>query len=318
MQDMSFDGWIDARDGETLAREWATVNAKSVAIGEARWLSIKPTAVAVLAANFLGSSPDCFAWFAAEPWESEKLPPPTFSVGREVSRCTFEGVVHVPHECGEVWKIRELVEGPRGVQHIDLQYHWGEYTRDGGNGGGLTVVRLYDRSTAQGVSIRLSGQDVWVIGEPLDLSALDLFSQRTELRLPWKRYDPDAILGLVARLAADLDAHFDTAPAWPGGLVSDEVVGTDTRVRRREYRYASGGYAIEMSDFRYPEDLPEGTGRMNTRIEGLPWGHQVCPRLEGSDDPVWGMKGSLDLTLPRAQLDATIARLAAIPGIELT
>ena len=58
-------------------------------------------------------------------------------------------------------------------------------------------------------------------------------------------------------------------------------------------------------------------GWLIVKLSGLPWGHRVSGRIDHTRDPVFGVEGWLDLTLPRAQLDATIARLRAIPGIAL-
>ncbi len=41
-------------------------------------------------------------------------------------------------------------------------------------------------------------------------------------------------------------------------------------------------------------------------------------RIDSTDDPVFGVTGWLDLRLPRAQLEATLARLAAIPNVTVT
>ena len=53
-------------------------------------------------------------------------------------------------------------------------------TREGGNGGGQTFVRVFDRSDRRAVAIRLYEDFVWTIGEPIDLSPLDLFGDRVE------------------------------------------------------------------------------------------------------------------------------------------
>jgi hypothetical protein len=50
------------------------------------------------------------------------------------------------------------------------------------------------------------------------------------------------------------------------------------------------------------------------RVHGLPWGHDVGIRIALAPPIV---DGWIDFRLPRAQLDAAIARLAQVPGIEL-
>jgi hypothetical protein len=175
-------------------------------------------------------------------------------------------------------------------------------------------VRHADLATS---AVRLWSTAVWVLGD-VDLGPLDLFGHRQMFKLPWKTYDPDSLRGFFAQLTADLDAHFDTCAAWPGGVTTDEVIDNreyNYRVRQRVYRYASGAYAIELAELLAPGAL-DGTGWLTIKVEGLPWGHSVRARIDSTDHPVWGVEGWIDLNLPRAQLDATLARLAAIPGLE--
>ncbi|MBA3541752.1 MAG: hypothetical protein H0T79_19215, partial [Deltaproteobacteria bacterium] len=65
---MSFTGWLEARDGDAVAREWATLGATRVEVGRhPRFpMGITPEGAALLASAFLGCSPERFAWFAAE------------------------------------------------------------------------------------------------------------------------------------------------------------------------------------------------------------------------------------------------------------
>jgi hypothetical protein len=320
---MSFDGWLDARDSATVEREWATLGAKKVQIGEwsPRTLSVRPEGVALLAASFLGCSPDRFAWFATERYADPKTwPAPTFEVGHQVSRSFLDHELDIRQEdCSEVWAIREAIDGSRGVQHITIDCSWGPMTREGGEGRSMTFVRVFDRSTSRAVSIPLWHPAVWMIGEPFDLVSLDLFAQRTDFKLPWKRYSPDSLRGFLAQLTADLDAHFDTSTTWPGGLTKDEIIDNreyNFRVRKRIYRFESAPFAIELDELLDP-DGKEETGWLTVEVSGLPWGHEVSARIDSTKDPVWGVSGWVDLTLPRAQLDATLARLAAIPGIQI-
>jgi hypothetical protein len=304
---VSFDGWLDARDAATAAREWETLDAKGVQIGIDR--STRPDAVAVLAASFLGHPPDRFKWFMAEPWESEQLPPATSRTGGEVPRLVFDGVVLCDHDCGHSVEIREVVEGTRGMQHIKVEWYWGDFTREGGNGGGATFVRVFDRISRRAASIRTHHETAWMIGDAIDLAPLDLFGKRVELELTWKTYGVDMVRGLVAQLAADLDAHFATSTTWPGGMIMERIneVG-DQRFRQRDFRYASGAFAIGVSEF---VDLAvNDAGRTSFVVEGLPKGW-----LRGSLDTVTGW---IDLRLPRAQLDATLDRLAGIPDVKIT
>lgn len=320
---MSFEGWLDARDSATVEREWMTLGAKKVQIGEwsPRTLSVRPEGVALLAAAVFGCSPARFAWFATERNADPRTwPPPTFEGGHVVSRTFLDHELDLRQEdCHETWHIREVIEGARGVQHITIDCSWGPMTREGGEGRSMTIVRVFDRSTSRAVSIPLWHPAVWSIGEPFDLSPLDLFAQRTNFKLPWKQYAPDSLRGFLAQLTADLDAHFDTCTTWPGGITKDEIIDDreyNFRVRRRIYRFESAPYAIELDELLDPDGKKE-TGSLGVKVFGLPWGHQVSARIDSPDDPVYGVGGWVDLTLPRAQLDATLARLAAVPGIQL-
>jgi hypothetical protein len=307
---VSFDGWLDARDAATAVREWATMDARGVPITSDR--STRSDAVAVLAASFLGHPPHRFAWFMAEPWESEQLPPATARTGGEVPRLVFDGVVLCDQECGHSVEIREVVEGMRGVHHIKVDWHWGEFTREGGNGGGATFVRVFDRSSKRAVSIRTYHDTAWVIGDAIDLAPLDLFEKRMELELTWKTSDVDMVRGLVAQLVGDL-AGFEMSTTWPGGMVLERIneVG-DLRFRQRDFRYAKGAFAIAVSQF---VDLAvNDAGRTTFVVEGLPTGW-LRGSLETQEDPQRPVTGSIVLRLPRAQLEATLERLAGMAGI---
>ena len=319
---MSFDGWLDARDSATVEREWATLGARRVRIESGKQdRGVRPQGAAVLAARFLGCSPDRFAWWTRERYlDDAKWPEPTYKHVNDVTRSVLDGDFALDQpDCSEAWYIREVVEGTRGVQHITVECQWGEMTREGGNGRSTTVIRIFDRSTRCAVSIPLYSSVVWTIGD-IDLTPLDLFEQRARFKLAWKTYDIDSLRGFFAQLSADLDAHFDTSTTWPGGPTCDEIIDNreyNFRVRKRTYRYSSGGYAIELDELIGPE-AKDGTGWLTVDIQGLPWGHDVSGRIDSTKDPVWGVEGWIDLTLPHAQLDATLARLAAIPGIQLT
>jgi hypothetical protein len=311
---VSFDGWLDARDAATAMREWETLDAKRVQITTDR--STRSDAVAVLAASFLGSPPDRFKWFMAEPWQSDQLPPATSRTGGEVPRLVFDGVVLCDHGCGHSVEIREVVETTRGMHHIKVEWYWGEFTREGGNGGGATFVRVFDRSSKRAVSIRTYDETAWMIGDALDLAPLDLFGERVEFKLAWKTYDVDMVRGLVAQLAADLDAHFDTSTTWSGGMVNEQInkVG-DMQFRQRDYRYASGAFAICISQF---VDLAvNDSGRTSFVVEGLPMGW-LRGSLVADTDSQFAVAGSIDPRLPRALLDATLGRLARIPNLKIT
>lgn len=331
---MSFDGWLDARDGETLARAWATLGATRTEVGaHSKFvLGIQPHGAAQLAAAWLGCSPERFAWFAMDRLDDEEArtsPAPVFAERRPVTRCFLDGAIDVSEpDCGENWQIREIIDGPRGVQFITVDYSYGPMTREGGNGGSAKVVRLFDRSTSRAVSLQLWSRDVYTIGAPVDLSPLDLFAHRVTYQLPWTEIDLDSVRGFVAQLTADLDAHFDTSAEWGGGVSVDKVLESEQynfRTRRLEHRFQAGPYAIEFGQNLDPDDPDDEPSMIYAEVRGLPFGHQVNVRVslayehdEHDVPPKWTVDGWIDFTLPLAQLDAAVARAAAVPGIQIT
>lgn len=319
---MTFDGWIDARDSESVEREWATLGATRVELGQRseRTLTIRPEAAALLAARFLGCSPERFAWWVTERSRApDGWPPPTFEVRRRVSRSFLDGELDLhQHDCTESWAIREAGDGTRGVQHVTLDCTWGGFAREGGEGRSIAVVRVFDRVARRAVSVPLHHPAAWVVGG-VDVSPLDLFAERAGFKLRWKAYDLDSLRGFFARLTAGLDERLAACGAWPGGVTRDEVIDDREygfRVRRRVHRYGSAPFSIEFDELLDPDGRRD-TGWLTVKLCGLPWGHKVEGRIGGTRDPVFGVEGWVDLTLPRAQLEATIARLRANPGVEL-
>jgi hypothetical protein len=319
---MTFDGWIDARDSASVEREWATLGARRVEVGQwsPRPLTIRPEGAALLAAQFLGGSPERFAWWVTDRYRTPNgWPSPTFEVRRQGSRSFLDRELELDrYDCTESWAIREETDGTRGVQHITLDCTWGELTREGGEGRSITIIRVFDRGTRRAVSIPLHHPAAWVVGE-VDVSPLDLFAARTSFKLPWKAYDPDSLRGFFAHLTEDLDARLALCATWPGGVTKDEVIDDreyDFRVRRRIHRYESAPFSIELNELLDP-DGKRDTGWLTFKLGGLPWGQTVEGRIDSTRDPVFGVEGWVDLTLPRVQLEATIARLRAVPGVEV-
>ncbi|MCW5801377.1 MAG: hypothetical protein KIT31_03125 [Deltaproteobacteria bacterium] len=295
--------WLDARDGAAVAQAWARLGAKRVELGGDRW-TITPHAAAHFAAAFLGWPLERVMWLAAG---EEELPPPTFATRGTVARCFLDQAVDRSEECFETWRIRELVDGARGVQHVSLEYLYDDGSREPA-GGSVTLVRVFDRARGIGASIQ-TWRDVWTIGD-VDLAALDLFAGEVHFRIAWKPYALDGVRGFLAQLAAELDAHYDVSATWPGTVTEHEVEGT--AVRWYTWRFSSGERAIEIVEHRYRDDGVPETGSIRATVHGLPWGHVLVAHL--SDD-AHGVEGWLKLRLPRAHGDAVRARLASIPGV---
>lgn len=328
---MSFDGWLDARDGETLARAWASLGATKVEMGvhPDMVLFFQPAGVAALAAAWLGCTPDRFAWFGKTELDDQKDltleldpgPEPTFQEGRMVTRCFLDGAVDVREACDEHFVLQEIREGARGVQLVTALYIIGPMTREGGNGGGARVLRLFDRSTGHGLSVQFPSREVYTIGGSFDLSPLDLFAHRVGYKLPWTTIELAAVRGFIAQLAADLDAHFDTSAEWEGGVTRDEVLvsyESNVRTRRRELRFASGPYAIELGENLDPDVVDAATSMCWVDVRGVSSGHRLGVRIALSGEPgEYPVDGWIDFRLPLAQLEAAVARAATIPGIKL-
>ncbi|HEU0035182.1 MAG TPA: hypothetical protein VFQ53_31370 [Kofleriaceae bacterium] len=292
---MTLSAWLDARDGEAVARAWRGLTARRVEVGGPRWTNTA-AGTARFAAAFLGWPLERFAWFTAP---DDALPPPTFDSHRVVTRSFVEHAVDCSQECYEDWQIREVVDGVRGFQHIKIGFAVQGEGRDGDWGGSGTIVRVFDRSTSTAASINLHANTVWTIGR-VDLTALDVFSYYTTFTLPWPRFTLDAVRGLIAQLATEVDAHFDVSATWPGAL-------TETRTAEdvviRTWRYESGPYALEIIDY--------GTWLWVT-VHGLPWGFVMKSRIDNADT---GVEGNLQLALPLEVGETVVARLALIPGI---
>lgn len=319
---MSFEGWLDARDGDTLAREWGTLGVRGVELGvHPRFvLGIQPEAAALLAAAWLGCSVEQFSWVIKEEGKAlPERPPPIFEVGREVARCFFDGELCTEADLSERWIIHEVREGARGIQFAVIDYFYGQQTRDGGGGGSATIVRLFDRNTGRGASVRLWSNEAFTIGE-IDLAPLDLFAHRVSYKLPQPKLELAAIRGFVAQLTADLDAHFDTSTEWEGGVTRDEILTSEEynfKSRRRELVFRSGPYSIELGENLDADDPDDDSAMFWIVVRGLPAGHEVNIRIALSHEPDFPIDGWIDFTLPLAQLEAAVARAAQVPGIQL-
>ncbi len=306
---MSFDRWLAARDGRTLAREWAKLGANKIEFGTSA-VSIATEGVVLLAARYLGHPPESLAWLCE--WSGRHDRQPTFRNERTVTRCFLDGTLDLEGERIETWEVREVNEGTRGLQHQQIYYSFD--MRDD-RGSSASVLRLFDRETRSAISIPVLSNTVWMIGEPIDLSPL-LFKYRVSFSLPWNGYDLDSMRGFLARVATDLDAHFDTCATWPGGLVDDKrregnLYNAPSRTRR--FRFEIGDYAIDAQE----EVIDYSTGQHRSlagSVAGLPWGHQVGVTMRNAER---GLEGWLDFTLPRTQVDAILARLATIPDISV-
>ena len=311
---MAFFEWLDARDGEALARAWHALGAMRCGVGAPNW-KITAHGAAQLAAAFLGWPVERVAWLGVP---ESGMPAPIFKTERTTSRCFLEYGADLVEDCYEYWTIREQREGERGVQHVQVVYRQDDGTREGTGCGG-TVVRVFDRATRTGASIFLDTRIVATIGK-LDLSALELFAHYRAFDIPtWHQYDLEATRGLVAQLAAEIDAHYDVSATWPGGLTNTYVTSDDhvasPSTHYYERRFESGSRAVTIRESRFRREGVAEDGWATVMIEGLPWGHELRLLISDSDSRT---HGHVQLRLPIALGETVIARLAGVPGVRLS
>ncbi|HEY5936238.1 MAG TPA: hypothetical protein VIU61_16420 [Kofleriaceae bacterium] len=292
---MPFKAWLDARHGSTLAEAWAALAAKQVEVGAPSW-RIPLHGAAQFAAAFLDWPLDRLAWLGGP---DNKMPAPTFKVPgeRSTARCFLElGLDR--RDCNESWTIREITERSRGIQLVTIYCHYDDGTR----GGGYTtqsVVRVFDRRTRTGASLGIDARAVATIGE-VDLAPLDLFELVTTFHLTsWTRYDPDGVRGIVAQLAAEIDAHFDVSTEWPSAISS--------RNGFTIHRFESGPRAVELVERHIANE-----GGVHATVHGLPWGHGLTLNVS---DTALGTYGNVTLRLPLATGQAVFGHLTRVPGI---
>ncbi len=303
----SLSDWLDARDGEAMARAWAELDVKRVVVCDTDW-RISKQGAARLAAAFLGVPLERLAWIDNE---VVAMGPPTYTHSREATYCFLEDRLDLGGPGYEYFTLHELREGERGIQHVSVGYQQSDGTRDGTGGGG-SVVRIFDRSTGTGVSMVVGKQTVSMIGE-FDLSALDLFDNEVHFDIASGPLSPlDTARDLAAQLAALVDPLYADAASWPVHAERTSVT-PDTDPASPGSRYttrevSSGDRRIELSEVRNNPPWAKGVedGWATATVRGLPWGHSLNLTVYFKPD---GMKGRLQLRLPivlgRAVIDIT-------------
>lgn len=273
----AFDRWLDARDGEAIARAWAALAAERpvevVEIREPGWW-LTSHAVARFAAEFLGWSVERLEWLTMG--SLERMPEPVFAAERETRRSFLEQSLDDDSGCESI-SIHEERDGGRGVQHIRVlsaqslehDYVLNHATQDG------AVDRVFDRATATGVSITSHAvPDGFVtrvakIGA-VELCALDLYGPGRGFELStWSHAEPDDVRELAAQLASEVG---------PGPYTFKT-----TRMDRTVF----------------------------VDVDGLPWGYQLQVR---AGVYAGGVSGGVTLRLPLTLARAVVARLARVPG----
>ncbi len=308
--------WLDARDGAALRSAWQALGATRIELGVGGGF-ITGHGVARLASELLGWPIERVAWLAQRPHEMQLAPSISYRVVRPTSACYLENIVDLREPCSENWALRELREGERGVQLVEVGFGIDDGSRDGIGGGG-TVARIFDRAAPFGVSVVMSSRIVALAAPPEardDIAArarhaLDLYGENRPFRVPaWSSYDPARLRALAASLAAAVDPAFAGSDTWPGALVGEEsghdgrrrvVLGSTWRMTPPD-----GSRAVVVREHVTQDATPAVW--VSVSHEGLAWGHDLSLTIDFT--PAGG-SGTLMTRLPAALRDAVLQALS--------
>lgn len=270
--------WLQARDADTLRAAWSALGGvRKVVAHPQRWLTVH--GAALLAEAMIGERAD---WIL----ELGGLDP-GYAIHRDVDACFVDHVLDVRERCHEAWTLHERRRREGGVQVLTVRCG----TATGRPAGGVsTVVRVFDHARA--VSVLIGASTVGVIGT-VDLAPLDLHLYSQNFELPGVTDHLEVARGLVAMLAAELDAHYDTSTLW-------SRIGRTRRDRSIVHSFGEGERSITVS---------ARAQAMTTEVHGLPWGHKI---ELGTAKREVGIGGYVVLRLPDADLDRVIARLGSV------
>lgn len=304
----AFADWLDARDSAALARAWTALEPAHHAFGHAGW-AVNAFGATQLASHFLGVPRERLQWLTLD-----DDGPPLVSLERAATHCFLENAIDVHAALAEHWQVREWADGSRGVQLVTVGYRVADGY--GETGTAATVVRIFDRDARIGASIHCGSQRVSTIGA-LDLGPLDLLEHTATFRNPaWKKHDLATTRGLVAQLAAELDAHFDVSAAWPGRIIDEQELldVRRERVRITNHHFEAGPRAVTIAEQHHAEDAWDEWSWTHAAALGLPWGHALEVAVNTKPS---GAFGHVSVRLPLALGERVVARLAAIPSLEL-
>ena len=309
----TFADWLEARDSAALERAWTALAPVHNALGRAGW-HLDGFGAAQLASSFLGVPLDRLHWLTrtGDALRDDATAPPPELVDRNAAEfCFVDDALDIRAACYEHWQLRELVIGDRGVQLLTVGYRLDEQSGDTG-----TVIRIFDRAAQRGASIYCGSQRVSTIGD-VDLGPLDLFVHTATFRnAAWKTHDLATTRGLVAQLAAEIDAHYDVSSAWPGRIVDEQELldVRRERVRITDHRFEADARAITITEQHHAEGSWDEWSWTHAAVEGLPWGHALAVDIHTKPS---GTFGHVTVRLPLALGERVIARLTTIPSLEL-
>lgn len=279
--------WLEARDADAVREAWSALDPRVHVVTERR-CSLDAYSAAQLAAAMLGERPE---WIVDLTYAR-----PAFEIERDVDACFLDHVWNLAGRCREAWTLHERRDGDRGVQVVTVSRGSSEPSPERAS---ATVVRVFDRDRA--ASVHLFANTVATIGE-VDLAPLDLHLSSQSFTLD-TAYDLATVRGLVAQLAAELDAHYDTSTLWPG-VVAETVHDEPAFSKSIEHAFTNGGHALAVC-----EEIRGAKQIATATVRGLPWGHKVEMEIEGRGNRLYGY---IVVRLPETDIARLIARLGAI------
>jgi hypothetical protein len=274
--------WASARDAASVRAAWTAMSPVSRAVSPNRILTAH--SAALLAESMLGERPDWIVDLGGQT--------PAYVVDRIVDDGSYlDGAWDMGGRCNETWSLYERRDGARGVQLINISA--GTVPGEGRpEGAGATVVRIFDRDRAASVVIDSNWiRGVATIGS-VDLTPLELYRHVQSFELRSGTSDIETARGVIAQLASDLDAHYDTSTQWP-------TSGSVERAGSLVSTFAEGERSVEI--------IAQIYDHIRATVHGLPWGHQLELNIQTN-----ATSGYLVLRLLATDIDRVLARLGAI------
>lgn len=215
-------------------------------------------------------------------WLLDVRRPPDYRSNAVVEASYLDGEWDIAEPCHETWALWEQRDADRGVQLVQIGA--GSITGPP-EGGGQVFVRVFDRDRA--ASVAIDTVHATTVGEvdpgPLDLLACSTYFYLEPSGQP--RETLETLRGIIAQLAGELDAHYDTSPSWPA---------VDERT------FGDGAHSITWVHERDRD-------RFTAHVHGLPWGHALAVTLR-----MTSRQCDLAVRLPDADIGRVLERLQAI------
>ena len=268
-----FEPWLSARDAVSMRDAWSRLAPKRHELPD-RGRQLTLHGAAELAAAMLGERA---SWIV----ECDRTTPDYHSAGASDVGFALDDAWDMTSECSVTWDVWERP----GVQVVRI----GAGSLSGPpEGGSHTVVRVYAGDRA--ASVVIDTNIVSTVGA-VDLAPLDLLGYSGSFKLA----EPATIelaRGVLAHLAAEHDAHFDTSAQWPlaGGTSRQAFPDGERTVAITE----SGGHINQIRATAEPA-----------------WGTQIVVQINAYDG---GTNGGVYLRLPTAAIDRVLARLGVLEG----